>query len=157
MCARVWKRAQKVFIIKIKTKCNRRWAKMSVTDPPLGPLPNIVKARALYTNYNTFSKEKYVNMIRSRIQTEPAFILIVYETSLFDSTVVRDSPVWVRIQKGRPRTRRRRTEDDTDRLGLRRLTSCEINILPLAHSPILHIPVLPKKISPFIPFLPLLT
>ena len=35
---------------------------MSVTDPSLGPLPNVVKAGALYTNYNTFSKEKYVNM-----------------------------------------------------------------------------------------------
>ena len=64
VCVCVWerKREQNVFIVTIKTKCNSRWAKMSVTDPPLGPLPNIVKAGALYTNYNTFSKEKYVNM-----------------------------------------------------------------------------------------------
>ena len=41
---------------------------MSVTDPPLGPLPNIVKARALYTNYNTFSKEKYMNMCQRMYQ-----------------------------------------------------------------------------------------
>ena len=62
VCVRERKREQNVFIVTIKTKCNSRWAKMSVTDPPLGPLPNIVKAGALYTNYNTFSKEKYVNM-----------------------------------------------------------------------------------------------
>ena len=47
VCEREREREQKVFIIKIKNKCNSRWAKMSITDPPL---PNVINAGALYTN-----------------------------------------------------------------------------------------------------------
>ena len=56
VCVREREREQKVFIIKIKNKCNSRWAKMPITDPPL---PNVINAGALYTNYNTFQRKIY--------------------------------------------------------------------------------------------------